>query len=323
MNFKIIIAAAVAAACAGLAPALQAQDAWPSKPIRFIIPSGAGGASDFVGRTFGRYVEGQLKQPVVVENRPGAGAIIGSEMIKNAAPDGYTYLVGGSSVSAANPYLYTKLPYDPVKDFDEVGLFGYFPIIGMVKKDSPIKAVSDIIRMAKANPGKVSFAYYSALAQISPELIKSRAGVDLLGVSYKNVGQISTDIAGGVVDFTFLDAIGAAPVLQSGLLRPIAVTSPQRVASMPDVPTVAEILPGFEVQGWQGLTAPKGIPHAVLERMNSLIRGLQADAAGREALERQGMIVRPTPNPAEHAKLVAADRARWAEWVRIAKIAPQ
>jgi tripartite-type tricarboxylate transporter receptor subunit TctC len=239
VNIKILISAAFAATVVGastaaFSPALQAQDAWPSKPIRFIIPSGAGGASDFVGRTFGRYVEGHLKQPVVVENRPGAGAIIGSELIKNAAPDGYTYLVGGSSVSAANPYLYTKLPYDPVKDFDEVGLFGFFPIIGMVKKDSPIKSVSDIIRMAKANPGKVSFAYYSALAQISPEIIKTRAGVDLLGVSYKNVGQVSTDVAGGVIDFTFLDAIGAAPVLQSGLLRPIAVTSPQRVASMPD-----------------------------------------------------------------------------------------
>lgn len=318
-----VLAAAAAVALTALSSTLQAQGAWPNKPIRFIIPAGVGGAADFTGRTFGRFVEAQLKQPVVVENKPGAASIIGSEALKVSAPDGYTYMIGGSSTTAANPVLFTKLSYDPAKDFDEVGLFGYFPIIGMVKKDSPIRSVADIIRMARENPGKVTYAHQSALAQISPELIKAQAKVNLLAVSYKNVGQVGTDIAGGVVDFTFLDAISATPMLQSGLLRAIAVTSPQRVTSMPDVQTVAETLPGFEVQGWQGLHAPKGLAAPILARMNTLIQGLQGDAAGREALERQGMIVKPTPGPVEHTRFVIADRVRWAEWVRIANIKPE
>ncbi len=304
-------------------PVAQAQEAWPSKPLRFIIPSTPGSASDFAGRTFARFVEPRLKQAVIAENKPGAGAIIGAELLKNSPADGYTYLIGGSSVSGANPVLYVKLPYDPVKDFEEVGTFGFFPIIGMVKKDGPIKSAADIIAMAKANPGKVSFGYYSPLAQISPEIIKSRTGIELIGVSYKQVSQISTDIAGGVVDFTFLDAIGAAPVLKSGLLRPIAVTSLQRVPSMPDVPTMAEILPGFEVQGWSGLTTNKGSPMAVVERMNGLLRAMQSDPESRDLLERQGMVVRPTASVADHAKFTAAERVRWAEWVKLAKIPPQ
>lgn len=304
-------------------PPARAQDAWPSKPLRFIIPSTPGSASDFAGRTFARFIEPRLKQTVISENKPGAGAIIGAEQLKNSPADGYTYLIGGSSVSGANPVLYVKLPYDPVKDFEEVGTFGFFPIIGMVKKDGPIKSAADIIAMARANPGKVSFGYYSPLAQISPELIKSRTGIELIGVSYKQVSQISTDIAGGVVDFTFLDAIGAAPVLKSGLLRPIAVTSPQRVPSMPDVPTMAEVLPGFEVQGWSGLTTNKGTPMAVVERMNGLLRAMQTDPESKDLLERQGMVVRPTANVADHAKFTAAERVRWAEWVKLAKIPPQ
>lgn len=322
---KVMRAALAAGAVAtALFPAAAfAQDAWPSKPLRFIIPSTPGSASDFAGRTFAKYIEPRLKQSVVAENKPGAAAIIGAEALKNSPADGYTYLIGGSSVSGANPVLYSKLPYDPVRDFEEVGTFGFFPIIGMVRKDSPLKSVADIIAAAKANPGKVSFGYYSPLAQISPEIIKSRTGVEFIGVSYKQVSQISTDVAGGVIDFTFLDAIGAAPVLKSGLLRPIAVTSPQRVPSMPDVPTVSEILPGFEVQGWSGLTTNKGTPMAVVERMNALLRAMQNDPESKELLERQGMVVRPTAGVAEHAKFTAAERVRWAEWVKIGKIPPQ
>ncbi|MBM3345847.1 MAG: tripartite tricarboxylate transporter substrate binding protein [Betaproteobacteria bacterium] len=305
------------------APLAQAQDAWPSKPLRFIIPSTPGSASDFAGRTFARFIEPRLKQPVVSENRPGAAAIIGTEALKNSPADGYTYLIGGSSVTGANPVLFRKLPYDAEKDLEEVGIFGFFPIIGMVKKDSPIKSVADIIAMARANPGKVSFGYYSPLAQVSPEIIKSRTGIELIAVSYKLVSQISTDIAGGVVDFTFLDAIGAAPVIKSGLLRPIAVTSPRRVPSMPDVPTVAELLAGFEVQGWSGLTTNKGSPMAAVERMNGLLRAMQTDPEFKELLERQGMVVTPTPSVAEHAKFAAAERVRWAEWVKLAKIPQQ
>ena len=302
-------------------PVAQGQDAWPSKPLRFIIPSTPGSASDFAGRTFARFIEPRLKQTVIAENKPGAGAIIGAELLKNSPADGYTYLIGGSSVSGANPVLYVKLPYDPVKDFEEVGTFGFFPIIGMVKKDGPIKSAADIIAMAKANPGKVSFGFYSPLAQISPELIKSRTGIELIGVSYKQVSQISIDVAGGVVDFTFLDAIGAAPVLKSGLLRPIAVTSPQRVPSMPDVPTMAEMgYPGFTTGVWYVVSARAGTPAPVVDLLNREMHAVFHEPKAKAALEADAFTVEPPSPPAAVAKFVSDEIQKWKAVVKEAKL---
>lgn len=308
-----------------LTPALsQAQgqgEVWPSRSVRLIVPSGSGGAADFTARTFAKFAEQQVRQPVVVENRPGAGAIIGAEAVKNASPNGYTFLVSGNSTQAANPSLFVNLPYDPAKDFDEVGLFGLFPMVGMVRKGSPMQSVADLIQNAKSNPGKLSYGHHAASAQVPPEMIMSRAGVSMLGVTYKNLGQIITDVAGGTLDFVFLDALSAAPALQGGLLTAIAVTSPQRFQSLPNVQTVAEVLPGFEMQGWLGMSAPRGTPPAIVERMNGLMRDALAEQSVRTALEKQGMTVRAS-SALEHSAFVAADRLRWAEWVRIAKIKP-
>lgn len=297
-------------------------DAWPSRPIRLVVPSAAGGAADFVGRTFGRFLEQQVKQPAVVEDKPGAGGIIGAEAVKNAAPDGYTFLIAGSSTQSANVSLYAKLPYDPQKDFEEVAMVGKFPNIAMVRKDGPFRTLGDLLAFARANPGKLNYGYYSSSSQVPPALLMSRTGAQMTGAAYKNITQIITDIGGKVIDFAFLDALSAAPALQGGVLVPIAVTSPERFANIPNVPTVAETVSGFEVQGWLGLAAPAGTPRAILERMNALAREAVQDPAIRGALERQGMIPQ-SGGLAEHRDFVRADRQRWAEWVRLAKIAPQ
>jgi len=312
----------VATLLIGASPPATAQDEWPSKPVRIVVPSAAGGAADFLARSFGRYFTQHTRQTVIVENRPGAAAVIGAQAVKASAPDGYTYLLSGMSTQAANPVLYTNLSYDPQTDFDEIGMFGLFPMIGLVRKDGPLRSVADIISYAKANPDKLTFGHHAASALVPVELIKTRAGVEMRGVPYKNVTDISLDVASGVIDFAFIDALSAAPALKGGLLAPIAVTSSKRFHALPDVPTVAEVLPGYAMDGWLGLSAPAGTPKPILERMNALLRDALADPTIKAGLEAQGLI----PNAVtidEQKAWVVADRKRWVEWVGIAKIQPQ
>ena len=312
----------LALAAALLGGGVHAQSDWPAKPVRIIVPSAPGGAADFTARTFARFLETQVKQPVVIENRAGAGGVIGTEAAKNAAADGYTYLLSTNSTHAANVSLFVKLPYEPQKDFDAVGMFGTFATVAMVRQGSALRSIPDVIQYARANPGKLTFGYYSSSSQVPPELLKARAGIEMTGASYKNITQIVTDLAGGIVEFAFLDMLSAAPALQSGRMTPIAVTSPARLASLPGVPTVAEAIPGYEVEGWLGLTAPAGTPRAVIERVSALAAAAVADPAVKAALEKQGMSPR-TMRADELKVFMAADQKRWAEWVRLAKIAPQ
>lgn len=318
---KARIVMVLAAALAALPAGAQTGD-WPAKPIKIVVPSAAGGAADFLARAFSRHFTQKTSQAVVVENRPGAGAIIGAQAVKASAPDGYTYLLSGMSTQSANAILYANLPYDPQKDFEEIGMFGTFPMIGMAKKDGPIRNIADLIAAAKANPGKLSFGHHAASALVPSELVKARAGVSATGVPYKNVTQIATDIASGNLDFAFLDALSAMPALKGGLVEPIAVTSPQRFHAFPNVPAVAEALPGLSMVGWLGLSAPAGTPRPILERMNALLREAQAEPTIKAGLEGQGLTVRPVTLDEQKA-WVLEDRKNWVEWVRIAKIQRQ
>jgi len=303
------------------ANAFAQTDTWPSRPIKLVAPSAPGGATDSVGRILGRYLEPILKQPVVVDARPGAGAVLGTQFVKCALPDGYTFLISGSSTHSANPFLFAKLPYDPQKDFRDVGMVGFIPAIGMVNKSSAIRSSTDLIRFAKANPGKLTYGYATSSSQVPPAIIKSRATVDMLGAPYKSLGQIITDLAGGTIDFAFLDIMSASPALQNPNIIAIATTSLQRLPSMPNVPTVAEALPGFEIQSWIGIAAPVDTPTPIVEKMNGLLRQALTDPVVRSSLERLGMTVQ-LMTMQEMADFVIADRKRWGEWVRIAKIEP-
>ncbi len=322
MKLSSVLSALIASLLAGASPLAGAQGTWPSKPIRIVVPSAAGGASDFLARSFGRYVTQETGQPVIIENRPGAASIIGAQVVKESAPDGYTFLSSGMSTQAANPVLYTNLPYTPEKDFDEIGMYGVFPMIGLVRKDSPLRSVADIISYAKENPDKLTFGHHAASSLVPVELIKARAGVAIRAVPYKNVTDISMNVASGVIDLAFIDALSAAPALNSGLLTPIAVTTSKRFHSLPEVPTVAETLPGYSMDGWLGLSAPAGTPKPVLDRMNALLRDALADPTIKSNLESRGLV--PTPMTLDEQKAwVIADRKRWVEWARIAKIQPE
>lgn len=313
--------AGLAALLAGPGQA-AAQEAWPSRPLRIIVPSAAGGAADFTARLLARFLEPRLGQPVVAENRPGAGGVIGTEATKNAAADGYTLLLSTNSTHGANPSLYRRLPYDPARDFAAVALFGSYPMIAMVKRGSRLGSIAALVAAAKARPGQIFFGYYSSSSQVPPELLKAATGIEIAGASYRNITQILTDLAGGQFDFAFLDALSAAPALQGEALVPIAVTAPQRLARLPQVPTVAETVPGFAIEGWFGLTAPAGTPAPVVARLESLCAEAMADAAMREALERQGLTV-GFLGARDFESFMAADRRRWADWVRIAGIQPE
>ena len=319
-NRRALLAALAAAPL--LPTAARAQAEWPNRPVRIIIPSAAGGAADFIGRTLGRFLEPHLRQPAVVDNRPGAGGVLGTEAAKQAAPDGNTFLVSTNSTHAANEFLFRRLPYDPVADFAHVGLIGTYPTIAVVSADAPFKSIPALVAQARANPGRVFFGYYSSSSQVPSALLKARAEIDVTGAAYRNITQIVPDLISGQIQFAFLDALSAAPALQSGRVVPIAVSAARRTAQNPDLPTVAESIPGFVVEGWFGLTAPAGTPRPILDRMGTLLRAAVADPAVSAALVRQGLAPGFQP-AAEMDRFLVADRERWRDWVRIAGIQPE
>lgn len=316
------ILAALTASALLPATAVRAQAAWPNRPVRIIVPSAAGGAADFIGRSLGRFLEPHLHQPVVVDNRAGAGGIIGTEATKQADPDGYTFLIATNSTHAANAFLYRRLPYDPVRDFANVGVLGNFATICMVAATAPYKTLPALIAYARAHPDQVFFGYYSSSSQVPASLLKARADLAISGAAYRNITQILPDLISGQIHFAFLDSLSAAPALQSGRIVPIAVTSPQRSALMPDLPTAAETIPDFVVQGWIGLSAPAGTPRPILDRMEALLRQASEDPALAAAVTRQGLTPAYKDGAAMDSFLVE-DRARWQEWVRIAGIQPE
>lgn len=312
------------AACLSL-PSIRAQasETWPTKPVVIVVPSAAGGAADFIARAWAQYLTRAVPGAVVtVDNRPGAGGILGTMAVKNARPDGYTFLVSTNSTHAANVSLYRKPGYDPQRDFVPVGMFGRFSAVLMARNDSPLTSLPELIQYAKQHPGKLNFGYYSSSSQVPSELLKVRAQIDAVGITYKNITQIITDLIGGQVDFAFMDMLSAAPALQNQRLRPLAVSSPQREASLPQVPTVAETLPGYAVQGWIGIHAPAGTPTPIVERASALLLKATTDETVRKALESRGMSVDPM-GAAAMRSFVAEDIARWAEWVKLAGIKPQ
>ncbi|WP_376094653.1 Bug family tripartite tricarboxylate transporter substrate binding protein [Roseomonas sp. CCTCC AB2023176] len=312
-------------ALAGLAltTTARAQDApWPSKPVRIIVPSAPGGGADFTARVFGRFLE-RRGQPVVVDNRPGAGAVIGTDAAKSLPADGHNFVLATNSTHAANPFLFRRLPYDPIRDFDMVGIFGTYPAILVVPADSPMRSVADLIAKARETRDGIFFGYYSSSSRVPAELLRQATGTAMQGVSYRNVTQILTDLPQGQIAFAFLDALSAAPALQAGSrVRPIALSAPRREPRLPDLPAVAETVPGFAMEGWMGLAAPAGTPPALLARANAAVADTVAEPEVRTLLAGQGL----TPGSLgleESRAFLTADTARWREWVRIAGIEPE
>jgi tripartite-type tricarboxylate transporter receptor subunit TctC len=318
MNFVSIVRSVALAACAVLAPfAAQAQD-WPAKqPVKFVIPYPPGGASDVTARVLAQKLGEALKQTFVVENKPGANGIIALESVARAAPDGYTILMANLGPNAINPVVYEKLPYDAIKDFTPITLTSIVPQILVVSPALPIKSVPELIAYMKANPGKLTFASAGngSSNHLSGELFNGMAGIKMRHVPYKGDTPAMTDVISGQVDVMFPTAIAAMPHVKSGRLRAIGATSAKRIPSLPDVPAVAETVPGFEAVSWGGVMAPAGTPPEVVRTLNREINRILKMPDVVEKLQGLGAeIVGSTPE--EFATYLRNEIAKWGKVAR-------
>lgn len=303
-------------------PSVYAQQDYPSQPIAIVVPWGAGGSGDITGRTFARYLEKQTKGAVVIENKAGANGIIGTQAVKNAKPDGYTLMITSNMTHAANATLYKKLPYDPIKDFEHIGLFGVFGLAALVRPDSPFKTIPELVAYAKANPSKVSIGYSNTSTQIAAELLKANGGIPMEIVSYKAIGNTFTDLLGGHIQLMFADYVAASSHVASGKLVPIAVTATERYARWPKVPTIAEFYSGYQIISSLGLAAPAGTPKSVVNKLNTMLTSALADPEFKGQLEKLGYTLHPYTVDESRAFLVG-ERDRWAKYIKAARIEPQ
>ncbi|WP_316149674.1 tripartite tricarboxylate transporter substrate binding protein [Cupriavidus sp. BIC8F] len=318
---RLALASLAALAIAALpAKPAWAQDGWPAKPITYIVPFAAGGSTDVLGRLIGQRLSQALGQPVVIENRPGAGGNVGSDYVAKAAPDGYTLVGGTISSHAINVSLYPKMPYDPVKNFQPVALIGTLPNVLVVNANSPWKSVQDVIAAAKARPSGVSFGSSGngTSQHLSGELFASMAGLKLLHVPFKGSSPAVQALLGNQVDMVFENSIAAMPLIQAGKLRALASTGPRRAPELPDVPTVAESgLKSYEIVSWQAIFAPAGTPMPIINRLAAEIGKIIREPEVRNRLVNMGI----EPSGAGPAELSAFQKAEVAKWGKLVKSA--
>lgn len=291
---------------------------WPSKPIKWVVPFAPGGTTDILARTVGEKLSIALGQPVIVDNKPGAGGGVGAELTARAPADGYTIMGGTISTHAINASLYSKLPYDPVKDFAPITLIARVPNLLVVNPSLPAGNVTELIALLKANPGKYTFASSGngTSQHLSGELFKTMAGVDMQHIPYKGSPPALQDVVAGQVSMTFDNITTALPLAKGGKLRALAVTTSKRSAVAPDVPTLAESgLPGFEVGSWQGVFAPAGTPPEIVRRLNSEIVKILNTPEVRDKLTALG--AEPVGNSSEEfSAMVKAEVVKWADVVK-------
>ena len=294
---------------------VNAQTNYPNKTIKIIVPFGAGGTGDILARIFGQFLEGQTKQSVFIENKPGASGILGTEAAKNADPDGYTLLLSTNTTHAANVSLFKKLPYDPVKDFVNIGSFGYVSMVGTIPPGSPFNSISSLVSYSKNNPGKVFFGYYNSASLMSAEQLKVRSGADLTGVSYKTIGNAITDLMGGQIQLLFLETASGASFVDGGKILPIGVTSLQRYKKWPKVPAIAETYPEFELTAYLALSAPAKTPPEITNSLNNWVNKSLSDPTVKTKFDSLGIYSQPM-NLEEMKKYVQSEIDRWITYTK-------
>ncbi|HYL89988.1 MAG TPA: tripartite tricarboxylate transporter substrate binding protein [Burkholderiales bacterium] len=301
-----------------LIPQAVTAQSWPNRPVRFLVPFAAGaGINDIMARLVGQHLGAGLGQPVVIENRAGAGGIAGTEAAAKAAPDGYTFLMTNVSL-ITSAYLYSHLSYDPQKDLVPVTLVATSPLLLVVNPAVPARSVQEFVAYAKANPGKLNFGSggVGSTPHLSAELFKSAAGFDAVHVPYKGGAPALNDLIGGQISFMIENMPGTMPFVKQGKLRALAITSPQRSPLEPSLPTMAESgVPGYEVVGWQGLFAVAGTPHEIVARLQAEVAKVLRMPEVRERLAGLGADgVGSTPE--QFAAFVREENARWSKVIR-------
>jgi len=301
-----------------------AASSFPTKPIRLVVPFPAGGGTDALARVFGHHLTLALNQQVLIDNRGGASGILGSGIVSRATPDGYTLLLGTSSTHGSNPSLFTKLPYDPVVDFSPISLLAVVPQLLVIHPSVNAQTVNDLIALAKKNPGQLNGASIGlgSSQHLTLEIFKSRANIDIVHVPYKGTAPAYQDLISGRVQLIFTNPISAIPHLKANRLRALAVTTPKRASILPDIPTVAESLPGFSATQWYGFLAPAKTPRSVIKRINHEIDVILAKP---EVIKQLGMDgAEPGGGAPEHfANHIKTEIRKFAQAAEVAKIPKQ
>lgn len=311
----------------GMVAALMATQAsaaeYPSRPIKLVVPYAAGGPTDVLGRLVGEYLGRDLKQVVIVENKAGAQGAIGAEAVARSDPDGYTLFVTAASIFVLNPLLYKKLSYDPTRDFRLLAVITDAPMIMEVHPSVPAKTIAEFVAYAKKNPGKLNFgsAGTGGTVHLAGEMFKQMAGVEMTHVPYKGAGPALTDLLSGNIQLMF-DTLGTAlPPVKSGMLRPLGVSSTERIPDLPDLPTIAESgYPDYAVSVWYGVAAPSKVPGDIADKVKASLDRALNDEAFRASLIKIGFPPLRPKSQTEIDKFVETDRARWAGVVKALNI---
>lgn len=302
------------------APLSMAQD-YPTKPINLIVPFPPGGSNDVLSRLLGQKMAEAFGQPVIIQNKPGAAGNIGTEMVANADPDGYTIGVAPNQTVSVNPVLYPKLPYNVVKDLQGITMVGRVPMLLVVSSKVPARTTAELIALLKANPGKYSYASAGAGSpqHMAAEVFKSMTGTRMVHIPYKGSSPAMVDVLSGVIDIMFCPINTALPHVRTGKLRALGNTGPQRLTFLPELPTIAETVPNFESDIWIGMIAPAGTPEAIVNKLNAEFRRSLAMPEVIETLAKQGIIAE-TSSAADFNRLIETDQKRWGAVIKEANI---
>jgi tripartite-type tricarboxylate transporter receptor subunit TctC len=320
---------AVTSACLGLMPlpaatldtarALEDPSKYPTRAIHIVVGFTPGGGNDLIARLVGQKLSESLGQPVIIDNKPGAGAIVATEYVAKSAPDGYTLLVGASGAMAINPAVYTKLPYDPIRDFVPVSELGSFPLILVVNASSPIKSVAELIAFAKTNPDKTNYASSSAAFQLVTELFKQKTGAPMQEIPYKGANDSVMAVISGQVTATIADAGPVSSQVKGGKVRALAVAAKSRTDDLPDVPTMKEAGADVDAVLWSGIFAPRQTPSGIVKKLEGELMRIVKDPDVVARLKPLG--IQPVGNSsAEFAQILASDIARWNEVAKAGNI---
>lgn len=322
LNAMALCMGLLGSVCGAVVFAADAPEQFPQKPIRLVVPWAPGGFTDALARLVAEQMGRVLGQPMVVENRPGANGILGTEFVARSAPDGYTLLIATAETHAINPSIYTKLRYDPVADFAPVGSIASVPLFLVTNVDLAERTFPDLMSAARKAPGRFKYASWGtgSTGHLAFELLNAPAGIDMVHIPYKGLGPALTDVIAGRVDMTLATILSSEQFVKSNRLRPLAVTSPKRSALMPTVPTMSELgYPGYDVALWYGIVSPGNTPPAIVARLNVALREAVKEPAfrARMAASDAEILVR---SPQEFGEFLSRERVKWAGAAKSAKV---
>lgn len=313
-----------ALAVAAIVPHPAFAQAYPTRPVRIVVPFAAGSATDIIARIVAEDLRATFNQPFVVENKPGASAQIGAEAVAKAPPDGYTLFVTTNTSHSANPFLFKKLPYDPIKDFTPIANIMRIPVVIVVGPKVPVNSLNELVAYAKANPGKVSFGYGNSIGQVVGASFAKRTGIDVITVPYKSTPQAITDVLGGQISYSVADFASGQAFIKEGRLKALAVSSAKRSSIMPDLPAMAETkgLEGFDLIAWVGMLGPAGMSKDIVDKLNAAVRKALAKPEVKEKIA--SFAAEEAPGSAEELAAFLKDQlASWGNSVKEAGIQPE